>query len=93
MRLDLLPNAEQPEVRRLFREYLDERVRIAEMSDEAAALQEMHKAAKLQQAIWARAISATKEGVPGAILLVPAVNQMIEVASAKAVAIFPDTFA
>jgi hypothetical protein len=87
MRVDLLPNAEQPEVRRLFREYLDERVRISEMSNEAAALQEMHKAAKLQQAISSRAISATKQGVPGAILLVPAVNQMIEIASAKAIAV------
>jgi hypothetical protein len=87
MRVDLLPNAEQPEVRRLFREYLDERVRISEMSNEAVALQEMHNAAKLQQAIWSRAISATREGVPGAILLVPAVNQMIEVAGAKAIAV------
>lgn len=87
MRVDLLPDPEQPEVRRLFREYLDERVRISEMSNEAAALQEMPKAAKLQQAISSRAISAIKEGAPGAILLVPAVNQMIEIASAKAIAV------
>lgn len=87
LRVDLLPSAEQPEVRRLFREYLDERVRISEMSNEAAALQEMRKAAKVQQAIWSRATSATREGVPGAILLVPAVNQMFEIASAKAIAV------
>jgi hypothetical protein len=87
MRVDLLPNAEQPEVRRLFREYLDERVRISEMSNEEAVLSETHKSAKLQQAIWSRAISATKEGAPGAALLIPAVNQMIEVASAKAIAV------
>jgi hypothetical protein len=87
MRVDLLPNAEQPEVRRLFREYLDERVRISEMSNEAAALSEMHESEKLQQAIWSRAISATKEGAPGAALLISAVNQMIEIASAKAIAV------
>jgi hypothetical protein len=87
MRVDLLPNAEQPEVRRLFREYLDERVRISAMSNEAGALQEKHNAAKLQQAIWSRAISAMREGVPGAILLVAAVNQMIELASARAIAV------
>jgi hypothetical protein len=87
MRVDLLPSAEQPEVRRLFREYLDERVRISEMSNEAVALQEMHKTAKIQQAIWAQAISATKEGLPGAPLLVPAVNQMIEIARVKAIAV------
>jgi len=87
MRVDLLPNAEQPEVRRLFREYLDERVRISEMSNEAAALSERHESEKLQQAIWSRAISATKEGAPGAALLISAVNQMIEIASAKAIAV------
>jgi hypothetical protein len=86
-RVDLLPNADQPEVRRLFREYLDERVRVSEMSDEPGASGEMPKAAKLQQAIWSRAVSATKDGVPGAILLVPAVNQMAEVASSKAIAV------
>lgn len=87
MRVDMLPIAEQPEVRRLFREYLDERVRISEMSNEAAALREMPKAAELQQAIWSRAVRATKDGVPGAMLLVPAVNQMIEIASSKAIAV------
>src|ERR1700757_4854121 len=34
MRVDLLPNADQPVVRRLFREYLDERIRISESSNE-----------------------------------------------------------
>ena len=43
MRVDLLPSSEQPEVRRLFREYLDQRIRISEMTDEAAALSEMQK--------------------------------------------------
>jgi hypothetical protein len=87
MRVDMLPSAAQPEVRRLFRDYLTERVRISEMSNEAAALHEMPRAAELQQAIWSRAVSATKEGAPGAMLLVPAVNQMIEIASAKAIAV------
>jgi hypothetical protein len=87
MRVDLLPDAEQPGVRRLFREYLDERMRISEMSNEAAALREMDKAAKVQQAIWSRAASATRQGAPGAILLVPAVNQMFEIARAKAIAV------
>lgn len=86
-RVELLPNAEQPEVRLMFREYLDDRVRISEMSNEQAALSDIQKSAKLQQAILARAISATKEGVPGAALLVPAVNQMTEIASAKAIAV------
>jgi len=87
LRVDLLPNAEQTEVRRLFREYLDERIRISESSDETQALAEMSKATKLQQAIWSRAISATKEGAPGVPLLLPALNQMTEIANAKAIAV------
>jgi hypothetical protein len=87
MRVDLLPSTAQPEVRRLFRQYVDERVRISEASDEAAALSATHSEAKLQQAIWSHAISATKEGAPGAALLIPAVNQMFEIAAAKAIAV------
>jgi hypothetical protein len=87
LRVDLLPNTEQPEVRRLFREYLDERIRISESSDEGTGLAEMPKVTKLQQAIWAHAISATKEGTPGTPLLLPALNQMNEIASAKAIAV------
>lgn len=87
MRVDLLPNAAQPEVRRLFREYLDERIRISESSNETQALAEMSNASKLQQTIWSHAISATKEGIAGAPLLLAALNQMSEVASAKAIAV------
>src|SRR5215469_10457940 len=87
MRVDLLPNAAQPEVRRLFREYLDERIRISEASNEARAVAQMPKAVKLQQAIWSHAISATREGAPGTPLLLPALNQMTEIASAKAIAV------
>jgi len=89
-RVDLLPNDQQAEARRLFRDYLDERIRISAMSNEAAALREIRKDAKdtrLEQAIWSRAVNATKENVPGAPLLVAAVNQMDEIATAKAIAV------
>jgi hypothetical protein len=86
-RIDLLPNTEQPEVRRLFRDYLDQRIRISESSNEEQALSETPKATKLEQAIWSRAISATKQGAPGVPLLLPALNQMTEIASSKAIAV------
>ena len=86
-RVDLLPSTEQPEVRRLFRQYLDERVRISEAADETTALSEMPKSAKLQQAIWSYAVRATRDGVPGAPLLLPALGQMIETANAKSIAV------
>lgn len=87
MRVDLLPSAAQPEVRRLFREYVKDRVRISEMSNEAAALSATHNEAQLQQAIWSNAASATREGAPGAALLIPAVNEMFEIAGTKAIAV------
>ena len=86
-RIDLLPNAEQPEVRHLFREYLDERIRISESSDETQALAEMSRGTELRQAIWSRGVSATREGIAGAPLLLAALNQMSEIASAKAIAV------
>jgi len=86
-RVDLLPNGEQPEVRHLFRDYLDQRIRISESSNEDQALAETPKATKLEQAIWSHAISATKPGAPGVPLLLPALNQMTEIASAKAIAV------
>lgn len=87
MRVDLLPSTEQPEARRQFRAYLDERIRVSETSNERAALAELGNSAKLQQAIWSTAVRATKEGSPGAALFVTAVNQMTEVARAKAIAV------
>lgn len=87
LRVDLLPNAEQPEARQLFRDYLDERIRISETSNEGAALAEMGNSAKLQQAIWSTAVLATKAGSPGAPLFATAINQMTEVARTKAIAV------
>jgi hypothetical protein len=87
MRVDLLPTAEQPEVRRLFRDYLDDRLRLSQDVDEVVAASDMQDAARLQQAIWSRAITANKEGVPGVPLLLTAVSQMIEIARAEAIAV------
>src|SRR5215469_8319790 len=41
MRVDLLPSAEQPEVRQLFREYLDARIATSQNPDDALAASEM----------------------------------------------------
>ena len=87
MRVDLLPSSEQPEVRRLFREYVNERVRISEMPNTAAALAAARNGAKLQQEIWSHAINATTGGAPGTALIIPALNQMFEIAGSKAIAV------
>jgi hypothetical protein len=86
MRIDLLPGAEQPEVRHLFREYLDARLGMSQDPDEAVAQSDTRHAARLQQAIWSRAVSANREGVPGAALLMASVNQMVGIEEEQAIA-------
>ncbi|HKD55706.1 MAG TPA: hypothetical protein VKB72_15945 [Steroidobacteraceae bacterium] len=86
MRVDLLPSTAQPEVRHLFREYLDARLSISQDTDEAVAESELRHAAKLQHAIWSRAVSANHDGAPGAALLLTAVNQMAAIEEEQAIA-------
>ena len=86
MRIDLLPAAAQPEVRHLFRDYLDARLSISQNPDEAVVESEVRHAAKLQRAIWSRAVTANQESVPGAALLLAAVNQMVGIEEEQSIA-------
>jgi ABC-type glycerol-3-phosphate transport system permease component len=90
LRLDLLPPAEQPAMRQLFREYLDLRIGVYEaIADTAASARKQLDAVALQQEIWTRAISATGQGAeqPARLLLLPAMNEMIDVTTTRAVAL------
>jgi hypothetical protein len=89
LRLDLLPSAEQPEARRLFRDYLDTRLSIFEqVSNPAVAEQQMARATYLQQAIWSHAVTATGDGSePAARLVLPALNEMIDITTARTIAL------
>lgn len=90
LRLDLLPASDQAEMRRLFREYLDTRLRVYEkLPDLMAADQELARAAQIQQEIWSRAVTASRadstQNVPR--LLLPALNEMIDVTTGRTVAL------
>jgi hypothetical protein len=86
LRLDLLKSGEQPEMRQLFRDYLDQRLRVYQaIPDMPAVVRELDRAAGLQKAIWQRAVTATLED-PGqnlSRLLLPAINDMIDVTTAR----------
>ena len=57
LRLDELPASDQPEMRHLFREYVDARVAAyAQVPDMKAFHQGVAQAGQLQQQIWARAV-------------------------------------
>lgn len=89
LRLDLLAAPQQIEMRKMFREYLDRRLEVyRRLPDVAAADQEMERAVGIQQRIWSVAVAASQTGQSPviAVSLLPALNQMIDVTTSRAVA-------
>ena len=90
LRVDLLPANQQREMRNLFRQYLDARLDVYEkLPDVAAAREDLQKAAQLQQEIWSRAVAGSREDPTqnAARLLLPALNDMIDVTTSRTIAL------
>jgi hypothetical protein len=89
LRLDLLTAERQPALRDLFRRYADARIRAwAKVPDLRAVEVELAVARKLQAEIWSAAAAALawESSLAAALLLVPALNEMFDVATAREVA-------
>jgi phosphotransferase system glucose/maltose/N-acetylglucosamine-specific IIC component len=89
LRLDELPVNDQPEIRRLFRQYLDTRLRVYDkVTDPRAAEQELARAGEIQQEIWSRAVSGSRNDPTQntARLLLPALNEMIDITTTRSIA-------
>ncbi|MGE5304818.1 MAG: DUF4239 domain-containing protein [Alphaproteobacteria bacterium] len=90
LRLDLLPANAQPALREMFRRYLDERIEVyRKLPDIAAAKEQLAKAVELQTQIWRQAVAASlsKDAPPQApILLLPALNAMIDITTTQTLA-------
>ncbi len=90
LRLDLLPEAVRPAMRKQFRDYVDARLlTYQKLPDVAAAMAELARSNVLQQEIWHEAIAAGQMagGSPDAIkLLLPALNEMIDVVTTRTMA-------
>jgi hypothetical protein len=89
LRLDLLPADKQPAIRDLFRRYLDTRLSAyKKMPDIDAAMADLAKATAMQGDIWRDAVAACREGnsPQSTMLLMPALNQMFDIASARTLA-------
>jgi ABC-type glycerol-3-phosphate transport system permease component len=86
LRIDLLPAADQPEIRALFREYLDARLRAFEiLRNRSEARQEFTRAGESSRsglAPWPKNDSTQNS----ARLLMPAINDMIDVTTARMIA-------
>jgi hypothetical protein len=90
LRLDLLPASAQPALRDLFRRYVDSRLEVyRKLPDLEAAMAELARSTKLQGQIWRQAVPASRtEGAPpsAAMLLLPALNQMIDITTTRTMA-------
>jgi hypothetical protein len=90
LRIDQLPAAEQPEMRRLFREYLDTRLRVYQvLPDLESAEQQLGRGSQLQQEIWSKGVAGSRADSTqnAARLLLPALNDMIDVTTARTIAL------
>jgi hypothetical protein len=90
LRLDLLPANAQPALRDSFRRYLDARLEVyRKLPDVAAAKEFLAKANELQGQIWRQAVAASHaQGAPpdAPILLLPALNAMIDITTTRTMA-------
>lgn len=90
LRLDLLPIASRAELRERFKDYANSRaVLYDKLDDLAAAQRELAAASALQKEIWALAVAACSEAQDSSarMLLLPALNDMIDVVTTRTVAI------
>jgi len=87
LRLQLLSDKAQPELKELFRSYLDSRLETyRKLPDMDAAKLEVAKSKTIQEEIWVKAVSATTlrdSHVDAGKLLLPALNNMIDITTTR----------
>ncbi len=91
LRVDMLPASAQPPMRELFRRYLDARLAVyRKLPDVDAAREELKVANGLQKDIWDLAVTSSKqsETTAASMLLLPALNQMIDITTTRTVAAY-----
>jgi hypothetical protein len=91
LRLELLPEKVQPELQELFRHYVDSRLETyRKLPDMQAAQVEIAQTKKIQHEIWTKAVNATtfQGSHPDAgKLLLPALNNMIDITTTRGMAL------
>ncbi|HXO00359.1 MAG TPA: hypothetical protein VN881_14890 [Candidatus Acidoferrales bacterium] len=89
-RLDLLPESDQPTMRQLFRDYLEARVQAYEkFAHREASAQKFARASEIQQQIWSVGLTASQADPSreATRLLLPALNDMEDVTTARTIAL------
>lgn len=90
LRLDLLPAAAQPKLREAFRRYVDTRLTVyRRLPDLDASRGELQRMANLQNEIWQGSVAACREtgSREAPLLLLPALNAMIDITTTRTVAL------
>jgi hypothetical protein len=86
LRLDLLPAAARGELRESFRRYVDARLAVYRaVPDMVAVNAALAHAAKLQEEIWSKSVAASA-GSQASVLVLPALNQMIDITTTRTMA-------
>lgn len=89
LRLDLLPASAQPALREVFRRYVHSRLEVyRKLPAIAAAKEELVRATELQRDIWSQAVAACRAEAypPATMLLLPALNAMIDITTTRTMA-------
>jgi hypothetical protein len=90
LRIDLLPSNAQPEIKALMRQYTDTRsVTYLNVSDQSATQAKLAEAVTLQNEIWTKALAASRRPdapTQAIMLLLPALNEMIDITTTRAMA-------
>jgi hypothetical protein len=89
LRLDLLPPGPRSALQESFRQYVDSRLDVyRKLPDLEAAKQELARSTKLQGQIWEQAVAACREAnyQPATMLLLPALNAMIDITTTRTMA-------
>jgi hypothetical protein len=88
-RVDLLAPADQPAIRALFRDYVEVRIETFEkLLDQAALVAAVERGQRLQGEIWSRSVAACDHSPNSStsILLLGALNEMIDITTTRAIA-------
>jgi hypothetical protein len=86
LRVDLLPPAAQPQLRTLFRQYLESRLATyRKLPDLAGAMSDYNRSLQMQNEIWSLSVAAASaDGNPGVISLVlSSLNDMIDITTTR----------
>lgn len=86
LRLDLLAEAVQPQLREIFRQYVDTRLETYRvLPDLDAAMAQIAKGNELQRKIWEKSVAAAKEAPSpqATMVLLPALNAMFDIANTR----------